>query len=146
MKTIASRITIALGLAFGGAALPAAAEPLMTLVGFEAANYENRGSNEIVVRITRTDQDAAAEDQELTVDLAAGGDAIENVDFRFSARDSDGKPGRITFAPGVKERIVTVYVLQGGQGKKLQLSLSNPSSPGTAVTGENPSAVITFVN
>jgi hypothetical protein len=147
MKTFGRSITLALAFSLGLLAQAASAEPLMTLVGFAESAYDNRASDEIVIKVTRTDQDPSTEDQELTVDLVAAGDAVENEDYRFSLNGTDGKPGRITFAPGVRERLVTIRVIRKpGASKKLQLSLSNPSGPTTAVTGENPTATVTILN
>jgi hypothetical protein len=148
MKTFSRNITVALAIVLGGlVARTASAEPLMTVVGFTESAYDNRAGNAIAVKVTRTDQDPATESVPLTVDLAvAGGTAVENVDYRF-ADGADGKPGRITFAPGVREKVIVIYALAvPGSNKTLQLALSNPAGPAASVTGDNPTATVTIVN
>lgn len=145
MKTFARSITLALGLSVGALfALPAGAEPLQTLVGFSASDYDTGNSDVVVVKITRNDQDPAAETEEVTVDLVVGGDAVENVDYRFAGNPNDGNPGRLSFGPGVKERTLTIHALRKGEAKKLQLSLSNPAGGGSPVTGENANATVSL--
>ena len=150
MNTLGKRVarSVAVLLLAGLACLPAAAEPLMTVVDFAQASYDDKATNAIVVKITRTDQDPATENQEFVVDCTlAGGNAVENVDYRFAFSGSVWNLGRITFPPGVREQAFTIYTMKTpGPNKTLKLSLSNPSGPASAVTGENPVATVTIIN
>jgi hypothetical protein len=129
-------------------ALPVQAEPLMTVVGFAQGEYSDRASSEIVVKITRVDQDPATENEQFTVDCTLnGGTAVENVDYRLAFNDSMQGLGKVVFPPGVREQAFSVHTLKAGAtDKTLLIGLSNPSGPAPAVTGENPVAQITIVN
>ena len=123
-------------------AVPAYAEPLMTLVGFDRGAYSDGASSEIVVKITRVDQDPATENEPFTVECTLnGGTAVENVDYRVQG------VGKIVFAPGVREQSLSIQTMKsGGADKTLVIGLSNPSGAMPVVTGENPVAQITIVN
>jgi hypothetical protein len=115
---------------------------------FAQAAYDDRASNEIVVKLTRIDQDPATESEAITVDCGVtGGTAVENVDYRFGFNGSVVGLGRITFPPGVHEQAFSIYTVKSpGPNKTLQIGCSNPAGPAPAVTGQNPVAQITIVN
>jgi hypothetical protein len=150
MKTLGKYATLAMAaLMLGGLGTRAAmAEPLLTVVGFAKAAYDDRAGNEIVVKITRVDQDPATENEPFAVDcVLAGGNAIENQDYRFAFNGAVWNLGRVTFPPGVHELAFTIHTTKTpGPNKTLQLSLSNPSGPASVVTGDNPVTTITIVN
>jgi hypothetical protein len=150
MNSLAKNVTVALAVLMPASVLtlPAQAEPLLTVVGFAQAAYDDRASNEIVVKLTRIDQDPATESDAITVDCGVtGGTAVENVDYRFSFNGSVGGLGRITFPPGVHEQAFSIYTVKSpGPNKTLQIGCSNPAGPAPAVTGQNPVAQITIVN
>ncbi len=150
MKALAKNVTVALAVLMPASVLtlPVQAEPLLTVVGFAQAAYDDRASNEIVVKLTRIDQDPATENEEITVDCGVtGGTAVENVDYRFGFNGSVVGLGRITFPPGVHEQAFSIYTVKSpGPNKTLQIGCSNPAGPAPAVTGQNPVAQITIVN
>jgi hypothetical protein len=127
---------------------PVNAEPLMTLFTFSQSAYDDRGGNEIVVTITRTDQDPATENQEFAVNCQlTGGDAVANQDYRLSFNGAMWGLGKVTFPPGVHEQSFTVYTYNtSGPNKTLTLALSDPQGPAPVVTGENPTTSVTIVN
>jgi len=127
---------------------PASAEPLLTLFTFSQGAYDDRASNEIVVTITRTDQDQATENQQFTVNCQlTGGDAVANQDYRVSFNGAMWGLGKVTFPPGVHEQSFTIYTYKtSGPNKKLTLALSDPEGPAPAVTGDNPTTNVTIVN
>ncbi len=129
------------------AALPARAEPMPTLVGFDRSTYQNGASGDIVVRITRVDQEpSTGENEQFYVDCTVlGGTAVEGVDYRFVFDGAVRHLGTITIPAGVREQTFTVEALQGaGTGKTLVIGLSNPTGPSPVATGENPVAKITI--
>jgi hypothetical protein len=65
MKALEKMMTLSLAV-FTAAmfALPVKAEPLVTTVGFAKSAYGDGATNEIVVKITRTDQDPATANKE----------------------------------------------------------------------------------
>jgi hypothetical protein len=125
-----------------GLALSARAEPLLTVVGFAQGAYDDGASSEIVVKITRVDQDPATENEQFTVECTLnGGTAVENVDYRVQGL------GKIVFPPGVREQSFSVQTMKsGGADKTLLIGLSNPIGATPVVTGENPVAQITIIN
>ena len=129
-------------------ALPAQAEPLMTVVGFAQAAYSNSGSSDIVVRITRQDQDPVTESEQVSVDCTLnGGTAVENVDYRLVFDGSMKALGTVVFPPGVREQAFVVRTMKAGGGDKtLLIGLSNPVGAQSVVTGENPVAQITILS
>jgi hypothetical protein len=149
MKALEKMMTLSLAVFTAGLlALPVKAEPLLTTVGFAKGAYSDGASNEVVVKITRIDQDPATESEAFSVDCAVtGGSAVENVDYRFGFNGSVTGLGTITFPPGVREQAFSVYTIKTqGPNKTLQIGCSNPTGPAAVVTGENPVAQITIVN
>lgn len=128
--------------------LSAQAEPLPTVVGFAHAAYSDSVSSDIVVRITRLDQDPASESEQVSVECTLnGGSAVENVDYRLVFDGSMKALGTVVFPPGVREQAFVVQTMKAGGGDKtLLIGLSNPAGPASVVTGENPVAQITIVN
>jgi hypothetical protein len=126
----------------------AMAEPLMTMFTFSQSAYKDGKSNEIVVTITRTDQDPAAETEAFTVNCRlTGGDAVENRDFTLSFNGSMWELGKVSFPPGVREQSFTIYTRKtSGPNRTLLLALSDPDGPSPAVTGNNATALVTIVN
>jgi hypothetical protein len=93
-------LTVALvaGLSTSVAMLSANAEPLLTVLGFAQAAYNDSASSEIVVKLTRADQDPATQAEAFTLDCAVtGGTAVENVDYRLAFNGSMPGLGTITF-------------------------------------------------
>jgi len=131
---------------------PAQAEPLMTVVGFAQEAYNDRASSDILVRITRVDQDPVTESEQVSVECTLnGGTAVENVDYRLVFDGSMKALGTVVFPPGVREQSFRVQTMKsGGADKTLLIGLSNPAGPpagpASVVTGENPVAQITIVN
>ena len=130
------------------AALSAHAEPLLTVVGFAQGAYDDRASSEIVVKVTRVDQDPATQSQPFEVDVTlSGGTAVQDVDYRLGFNGALRGLGRITLPPGVSELSFSVHTLKSaGADKTLLIGLSNPTGPAPVVTGENPVAQITILN
>lgn len=126
----------------------AMAEPLMTLFSFAQSAYDDSKSNEIVVRITRSDQDPGAESEEFTVNCAVtGGDAVENRDYTLSFNGSMWAFGKVRFSPGVREQSFTIYTRKvPGPARTLRLALSDPTGDAPAVIGSNPTTTVTIVN
>ena len=143
MKTLKSLLALLML-----AALPAHAEPLLTVLGFAQGAYDDTASSEIVVKITRVDQDPATESQPFAVDCTlSGGTAVENVDYRLVFNGTMQGLGTVTFPPGVHELAFSIHTLKNaGSNKTLLIGLSNPAGAAPVVTGENPVAQITIVN
>src|SRR5207248_5067254 len=101
----------------------ATAEPLLTVLGFAQAAYNDRASNEIVVKLVRVDQDPATQGEAFSFDCGVtGGTAVEGVDYRLTFNGSMAGLGTITFPPGVQEQTFTVYTIKNaGPSKTLQL-------------------------
>ena len=127
---------------------PARAEPLMTLFTFSQSAYNDRAGSEIVVTITRTDQDQATENQQFTVNCQlTGSDAVANQDYRLTFNGAMWGLGKVTFPPGVREQSFTIYTYKSsGPNKTLTLALSDPEGPAPTVTGDNPTTTVTIVN
>lgn len=140
-KLVFSLVTAAL-------ALSAHAEPLMTVVGFAQAAYSDSASSDIMVRITRLDQDPATESEQVSVECTLnGGTAVENVDYRLVFDGSMKALGTVVFPPGVREQTFVVHTMKAGGGDKtLLIGLSNPAGPASIVTGENPVTQITILS
>lgn len=129
------------------AALPARAEPMPTLVGFNRSTYNNGASSDVVVKITRIDQEPSTGDNEqFYVDCTVlGGTAVEGVDYRLVFNGAVQHLGTITIPAGVREQTFTVRALKGARtGKTLVLGLSNPKGSSPVATGENAVAKITI--
>ena len=144
MKPLAKVVAVALSVCVPAALImPANAEPPLTVMGFAKAAYNDSASSEVVVTLTRVDQDPATANEAFTLDCAVtAGTAVENVDYRLAPG-----LGTITFAPGVAEQTITVYTVRNpGPAKTLVIGCSNPSGPAPAATGEHPVAHITIVN
>src|SRR5262249_11574861 len=124
------------------------AEPLMTLFTFSQSAYNDSAGSEIVVTISRTDQDPATEDQQFTVNCQlTGGNAVANQDYRLSFNGAMWSLGKVTFPPGVHDQSFTIYTYKtSGPNKTLTLALSDPEGPAPAVTGDNPTTSVTIVN
>lgn len=131
-----------------GLSLPLHAEPLLTVVGFAQGAYDDGASSEIVVKISRVDQDPATQSQPYEVDVTlSGGTAVQDVDYRLGFNGALKGLGRITLPPGVSELSFSVHTLKSaGADKTLLIGLSNPTGPAPVVTGENPVAKITILN
>jgi len=127
-----------------------AAEPLSVAFQFSSPTYADTAkTNSIVVKIVRVDQDPDAKDSDpYTVDCKmVGGSAVENDDFSLSVQFPPSGVWKVTFPPGVNEQSFTVYtVKKPGPNKTFRLSLENPDGPRSAITGNNPSTLITIVN
>ena len=126
----------------------ASAEPLLTVLGFAQAAYNDSASNEVVVKLVRVDQDPATQAEAFSLDCAVtGGTAVENVDYRLSFNGSMSGLGTVTFPPGVPEQTFTIYTMKNaGPSKTLQIGCANPTGPAPVVTGDSPTARITIVN
>ena|SRR2546430_15047167 len=149
MKALEKTMKLSLAVLTAGLlVLPVRAEPLVTTVGFAKGAYSDGATNEVVVKITRTDQDPATESEAFSVDCAVtGGTAVENIDYRFGFNGGLTALGTITFPPGVREQAFSVYTIKTpGPNKTLQIGCSNPTGPAPVVTGVNPVAQITIVN
>ncbi len=134
-----------------GLTLPVRGEPMPTLIGFDRGTYDDRASSEIVVRITRVDQEPSiGENEEFSVECTInGGTAVEGVDYDLVFDGAVQGLGTITFPPGVLEQTFTIRALKGAGTEKstektLVIRLSNPTGPAPVETGENPVAKITI--
>jgi hypothetical protein len=130
-----------------GLTLPVRGEPMPTLIGFDRGTYDDSASSEIVVRITRVDQEpSTGVNEQFSVECAInGGTAVEGVDYRLVFDGAVQGLGTITFPPGVHEQTFTIEALKGaGTEKTLVIGLSNPTGPAPVETGENPVAKITI--
>ena len=68
-----------------GPTLSVRGEPMPTLIGFDRGTYDDRASSQIVVRITRVDQEpSVGENEQFSVECTInGGTAVEGVDYRL---------------------------------------------------------------
>ena len=68
-----------------GTTLSASAEPMPTLLGFDRGTYDDSGSRQIVVRITRVDQEPnTGVNEQFSVECTInGGTAVRGVDYRL---------------------------------------------------------------
>ena len=131
----------------GGSTLSARGEPMPTLIGFDRGTYDDSGSSQIVVRITRVDQQpSTGENEQFTVECTiSGGTAVRDVDYRLVFDGTVQGLGTITFPPGVLEQRFTIRALKGaGSQKTLVIGLTNPAGPSPVETGENAVARITI--
>ena len=131
----------------GGSTLSARGEPMPTLIGFDRGTYDDSGSSQIVVRITRVDQEpSTGENEPFTVDCAiSGGTAVRDVDYRLVFDGTVKGLGTITFPPGVLEQRFTIRTLKGaGAPKTLVIGLTDPAGAAPVETGENAVARITI--
>ena len=130
-----------------GSTLSASAEPMPTLIGFDRGTYDDSASSQIVVRITRVDQEPnTGVNEQFSVECTiSGGTAVRGVDYRLGADGGVQGCGTITFPPGVHERSFTITALKGaGTEKTLVLGLKNPAGASLVETGENSVARITI--
>jgi hypothetical protein len=127
---------------------PALAEPLMTIFSFSQSGYDDTATNEVIVTVTRTDQDQATEDQQFTVNCQiTGGDAVPSRDYNLGFNGGVWSLGKLTFPPGVHQLAFAVYTYKTtGANKTLRLALSDPDGPAPAVTGTNAVSTVTIVN
>jgi hypothetical protein len=122
-------------------------EPMPTQIGFDRGTYDDSASSQIVVRITRVDQEpSTGGSEQLSVDCAInGGTAVEGVDYRLVFDGAVQGLGTITFPPGVHEQTFTIRALKGagaGTEKTLVIGLSKPTGRSPVATGDNPVAQI----
>lgn len=130
-----------------GLALDVRGEPMPTQVGFDRSTYEVSASSEVVVRITRVDQEhSAGEDEQFSVECTInGGTAVEGVDYRLVFDGALQGLGTINFPPGVLDQTFTIKALKGaGTEETLVIGLSNPTGPYPVETGKNSEAKITI--
>ena len=129
-----------------GSTLSASAEPMPTLIGFDRGTYDDSSSSQIVVRITRVDQEPnLGVNEQFSVECTIkGGTAVRGVDYRLDLGSAQGC-GTITFPPGVLEQSFTITALKGaGTQKTLEIGLRNPTGAALVETGENSVARITI--
>ena len=130
-----------------GSTLSASAEPMPTLIGFDRGTYDDSTSSQIVVRITRVDQEpSTGENEQFSVECTInGGTAVQGVDYRLVFDGAVQGLGTITFPPGVHEQRFTISALKGaGTDKTLVIGLTNPTGASLVETGENSVARITI--
>jgi hypothetical protein len=130
-----------------GIALPASAEPMPTVIGFDRGTYDDSASSQIVVTITRVDQEPnGGVNERFSVECTIdGGTAVRGVDYRLGQDGGVQSCGTITFPPGVHERSFTITALKGaGTEKTLVIGLRNPTGAALVETGENSVARITI--
>lgn len=130
-----------------GSTLSASAEPMPTLLGFDRGTYDDSASSQIVVRITRVDQEPnTGVNEQVSVECTInGGTAVRGVDYRLGPDAGVQGCGIITFPPGVLERSFTITALKGaGTEKTLVIGLRNPTGASLVETGENSVARITI--
>ena len=130
-----------------GPAVSVRGEPMPTLIGFDRGTYDDRASSQIVVRITRIDQEpSSGKDEQVSVECTInGGTAVRGVDYRLDFDGAVQGLGTITFPPGVLERRFTISVLKGaGTEKTLVIGLTNPTGPTPVALGDNAVAKITI--
>jgi hypothetical protein len=130
-----------------GTTLSASAEPMPTLIGFDRGTYDDSASSQIVVRITRVDQEPnTGGNEQFSVECTInGGTAVRGVDYRLGVDGGVQSCGTITFPPGVLERSFTITALKGaGTEKTLEIGLRNPTGASLVETGENSVARITI--
>ena len=144
-----NRLAVAYAVVMVAAAstLSASAEPMPTLIGFDRSTYDDRDSSQIVVRITRVDQEPnEGVNEQFSVECTVnGGTAVSGVDYRLALDGGVQGCGTITFPPGVLERSFTITALKGaGTQKTLVIGLRNPTGVALVETGENSIARITI--
>ena len=130
-----------------GYTLSASAEPMPTLIGFDRGTYDDSASTQIVVTITRVDQEPSlGVNEQFSVECTIkGGSAVRGVDYRLGPDGGGQGCGTITFPPGVLERSFTITALKGaGTEKTLVIGLSNPTGAALVETGANSVARITI--
>jgi len=130
-----------------GSTLSASAEPMPTLIGFDRGTYDDSASSQIVVRITRVDQEPnMGVNEQFSVECTInGGTAVRGVDYRLDLDGGAQGCGTITFPPGVLEQSFTITALKGaGAEKTLVIELRNPRGAALVETGENSVARITI--
>ena len=130
-----------------GIALPASAEPMPTVIGFDRGTYDDSASSQIVVTITRVDQEPnGGVNEQFSVECTInGGTAVQGVDYRLVFDGAVQGLGTITFPPGVREQRFTISALKGaGTQKTLVIGLTNPTGPAPVELGDNPVAKITI--
>ena len=122
-------------------------EPMPTVIGFDRGTYDDSASSQIVVRITRVDQEPSlGENEQFSVECTInGGTAVQGVDYRLVFDGAVQGLGTITFPPGVREQRFTISALKGaGTEKTLVIGLRNPTGAALVETGENSVARITI--
>ncbi|TMH04573.1 MAG: hypothetical protein E6H67_10530 [Betaproteobacteria bacterium] len=122
-------------------------EPMPTVIGFDRGTYDDSASSQIVVRITRVDQEPSlGENEQFSVECTInGGTAVQGVDYRLVFDGAVQGLGTITFPPGVREQRFTISALKGaGTQKTLVIGLTNPTGPAPVELGDNPVAKITI--
>jgi hypothetical protein len=122
-------------------------EPMPTVIGFDRGTYDDSASRQIVVRITRVDQEPSlGENEQFSVECTInGGTAVQGVDYRLVFDGAVQGLGTITFPPGVREQRFTISALKGaGTEKTLVIGLTNPTGPAPVELGDNPVAKITI--
>src|SRR5215467_12351770 len=115
-------------------------EPMPTSIGFDRGTYDDSASSQIVVRITRVDQEPnEGVNKQFSVECTIdGGTAVRGVDYRLGLDGGVQGCGTITFPPGVLERSFTITALKGaGAEKTLVIELRNPRGAAFVETGEN---------
>ena len=122
-------------------------EPMPTVIGFDRGTYDDSASSQIVVRITRVDQEPSlGENEQFSVECTInGGTAVQGVDYRLVFDGAVQGLGTITFPPGVRVKSFTISVLKGaGVGRTLEIGLTNPKGPAPVEMGNNAVAKITI--
>jgi len=140
-------VACAVFMASAGSTLFASAEPMPTVIGFDRGTYDDSASSQIVVRITRVDQEPnEGVNEQFSVECTiSGGTAVSGVDYRLGPDGGVPGCGTITFPPGVRERSFTITALKGaGTEKTLVIGLKNPTGASIVETGENSVARITI--
>jgi hypothetical protein len=130
-----------------GTTMSVRGEPMPTLIGFDRGTYDDRASSQIVVRITRIDEEpSSGEGEQFSVECTIdGGTAVRGVDYRLVFDGAVQDLGNITFPPGVRERTFTISALRGdGTQKTLTIGLANPAGATPVATGANPVARVTI--
>lgn len=132
------------------AAVPTASvhgEPMPTVIGFDRATYDDSASNQIVVRITRVDEEpSTGVNADFSVDCKIdGGTAVQGVDYRLVFDGAVKSLGTIVFPPGVREKTFTISTVKGaGAQKTLVIGLTNPIGAAPVTMGDNSVAKITI--
>ena len=140
-------ITYAVSMLAAATTLSASAEPMPTLIGFDRGTYDDSASSQIVVRITRVDQEpSTGVNEQVSVECTInGGTAVRGVDYRLGPDGGVQGCGTFTFPPGVLERSFTITALKGaGTEKTLVIGLRNAAGAALVETGENSVARITI--
>jgi hypothetical protein len=122
-------------------------EPMPTLIGFDRGTYDDSASSQIVVRITRVDEEpSVGENAQVSVECTiGGGTAVEGVDYRLVFDGAVKGLGTITFPPGVRETTFTISAVKcAGTQKTLVIGLTNATGPAPVTTGDNSVAKITI--